>query len=108
MSDFNLRQSDRTDLALVVSVDSAWHSAKPAFHVSKNISEKGVFILAKKPPELEADVLMEMALPTHGVHLVRFGEIFYGKVEGRVVRVEDEGYAVQFEEEYQMTIPHWM
>jgi hypothetical protein len=101
-----LRESDRLDTALVVAVKSSWGPAKADYHVSKDISEHGVFLMDEHPPELEADLMMEFSLPTRGVHLTRCGEIFYGWVEGRVVRVEACGYAVQFEDEFNLTIPH--
>ena len=107
LESFDLRETNRLDAALVVAVKSSWGRSIPDLHISKDISEKGVFILDKTPQEIDADLRMEFALPAIGAHITRFGEEFNGWVEGRVIRVEDDGYAVQFEDEFHLAISHW-
>ena len=102
---FNLRRTKRHGVTLVVSVKSAWIPAPRDYHISRDISENGVFVVANKRPEIDADLKMEFSLPVRGLHLTRDGEIYYGMVEGKVVRLDDDGYAVRFENEFNFAIP---
>ena len=52
----NLRESNRADVAFIVAVKSAWVSEKSGLHISRDISKKGVFILAGPPREIDADL----------------------------------------------------
>ena len=99
------READRFEAALVVNVKSSWGKSQPHYEVSKDISENGVFIQSGKLQELGADLRLEFALPANGAYLTRYGEIFYGWAEGRVIRVDYDGYAVQLEEDYRLAIP---
>jgi len=101
----DMRESERFDAEIVVAVKSSWGDSKLEYHVSKNISKKGVYLVGEDPPEIDADLQMEFSLPQNGIHLTLFGEMFYGWVEGTVIWVDSKGYAVKFEDGYSLSFP---
>lgn len=99
------RKADRFGAALV-----AWVNMPPTrekersnrFLLTRDVSSTGMFLYGRDVAPLGASLTMEIGLPFHGMRLLRAGKSYYGAVKACVSRTVDDGFAVKFDDDYQL------
>ena len=101
------RKYQRFEIPLVAAVNGL-HGRPPGkgnYFVVKNLCGSGAFFLSDERPGIDSQLLAELSLPKHGLRLTIEGKSYYGKLRGYVVRHGTDGFAVSFDDEY--NIDYW-
>ena len=75
---------------------------KPNFMIASNICSDGAFLKTDEPMELDTRVQVDFFLVIPGLDPEMKNRISLVEVVGRVIRLEKEGMAVQFDKGYRI------
>jgi hypothetical protein len=96
------RMMQRFTLEVPARISFAEHPQQKGIELlTRNISAGGAFFKTDDPLPVGTELTMEVLLPLNGIKKVK-GEKSAVKLTGSIIRSEEKGMAVCFDEEYQI------